>query len=58
MRVRGDGLDPADSHVSGWIGDRTGGGGPTLVSGEGKAIVGIIGKRNAKECIGIGLLKK
>lgn len=58
MRVKGNALDPADSYTSPWIGDQTGGNGPTLLGGDGKLIVGIIGKRNARDCNGLGLLKK
>lgn len=58
MRVKGVGLDPADAYTSPWIGDMTGGNGPTLLAGDGTAIVGIIGKHNSRECSGLGLLKR
>jgi hypothetical protein len=58
MRVKGAVLDPADSYESAWIGDKTGGSGPTVLGGDGAPIVGIIGKRNARDCNGLGLLKK
>jgi hypothetical protein len=58
MRVKGAALDPMDSYTSPWIGDLTGGNGPTLLTGNGVPIVGIIGRHNARECAGIGLLKK
>lgn len=58
MRINGNVLDPADAYTSAWIGDRTGGSGPTVLGGDGTQIVGIIGKRNARDCNGLGLLKR
>ncbi|MSQ94071.1 MAG: hypothetical protein EXR98_05885 [Gemmataceae bacterium] len=58
MRVKGDGLDPTDSYSTQWIGDKTGGNGPILLAGDGATIVGVIGRHNARECTGIGLLRK
>jgi hypothetical protein len=57
MRIKGNALDPNDFYMSNWIGDKTGGSGPTLLGGDGKLIVGIVGKRNFRECTGLGLLK-
>jgi hypothetical protein len=58
MRIKGNALDPNDFYMSNWIGDKTGGNGPTLLGGDGKLIVGIIGKRNNSwGCTGLGLLK-
>lgn len=57
MRIKGNALDPNDSYMSSWIGDKTHGNGPTLLGGDGKLIVGIIGKRNVRDCSGLGLLK-
>ncbi|MBI2808105.1 MAG: hypothetical protein HYX68_24230 [Planctomycetes bacterium] len=58
MRLKGNALDRTDSYTSAWIGDQTGGNGPTVLGGDGTQIVGIIGKRNARECNGLGLLKR
>lgn len=58
MRQKGNTLDPADSYASEWIGDQTGGNAPVILGGDGALIVGIIGKRNARECNGLGLLKR
>ncbi len=58
MRLNGNALDPSDSYTSPWIGDKTGGNGPTVLGGDGALIIGIIGKRNARECNGLGLLKR
>jgi len=58
MRIKEGGLDPKDSYSSPWIGDKTGGGGPTLLTGNGTTIVGVIGRHNARELTGIGLLKR
>jgi hypothetical protein len=56
-RVKGASLDPADAYANPWIGDKMGGNGPILLAGDGTPIVGVIGKRNARDCNGIGLLK-
>ncbi|MBI1830708.1 MAG: hypothetical protein HYR84_04570 [Planctomycetes bacterium] len=58
MRINGPALDPTDAYSSAWIGDKTGGNGPTLLAGDGTRIVGVIGTRNVNDCTGIGLLKK
>ena len=58
MRLKGNTLDTADSYASEWIGDKTGGNGPTVLGGDGALIIGIIGRRNASDCNGLGLLKK
>lgn len=58
MRVKGDKLDPKDTYTSPWIGDRTGGGPPTLLSHNGALIVGVIGMRTAEDVTGLGLLKR
>jgi hypothetical protein len=58
MRIRGNTLDPADSYSSAWIGDKTGGTGPRVLGGDGTPIIGIIGRRSASDCNGLGLVKK
>jgi hypothetical protein len=58
MRIKGNTLDPNDSYPSDWIGDQTGGGGPTVLGGDGALIIGIIGRRSATDCNGLGLLKR
>jgi S1-C subfamily serine protease len=55
LRVKDGRLDPNDFYKSGWIGG-PGGGGPDLLAGDGTPVVGIIGKGNAKDCTGLGLL--
>ncbi|MBM4073717.1 MAG: hypothetical protein FJ271_33070 [Planctomycetes bacterium] len=56
MRVRGADLDPADSYISPWVGDATGGR-RRVLAGDGSLIIGVIGKHNDKSCTGIGLLR-
>jgi hypothetical protein len=58
MRIKGDRLDPADNYSSDWIGDHTGGGPPILLAGDGTRIIGIIGRRDANDVTGLGLLKQ
>ncbi len=55
MRVAGDALDPADQYRSDWVGGR-GGGRETFLGGGNRPIVGIVGKANARDCTGLGLL--
>jgi hypothetical protein len=57
MKVIGDHLDPLDSYESQYIGG-PGGGGPDKLGGDGKFVLGIIGKRSDKEVQGLGLLLK
>ena len=57
MKVDGDRLDPTDSYEAEYVGG-PGGGGPNRVGGDGSPVVGVIGKRNAKEVGGLGLLLK
>ena len=56
MRVVSGNLDPADSYESDWVGSTDSGGRPTKLTGEGKSVIGIVGKASDKECTGIGLL--
>ncbi len=58
MRVKGARLDVKDAYTSSWIGDKTGGNGPIVLAGDGTPIIGVIGKRNERDCNGLGLLKK
>ena len=58
MHVTPDGkLDPQDSYRSDWVGGK-GGGPETLLGGDGTPVIGIIGKANDKECMGLGLYLK
>ncbi len=57
MKVVDGKLDPKDAYESEWIGGK-GGGGPDKLSGNGTAIVGIVGKANDKDATGLGLLFK
>ena len=54
MHVNGDKLDNRDSYESDWIGGY-GGNDPQLLSGQGRPVVGLIGRENARECTGLGL---
>jgi hypothetical protein len=57
MKVDGDRLDPADSYESAWYGWN----GPSRAvraGGDGTPAVGLVGRANAKEMTGIGLLFK
>ena len=56
MRIKGDRLDAADSYQSEQVGGK--GGGPTLLSGEGTPVVGILGRSNKQGTTGIGLILK
>jgi hypothetical protein len=56
MRVVSGKLDPADSYESDWVGSTDSGGSPTKLTGEGKPVIGIVGKASDKECTGLGLL--
>jgi S1-C subfamily serine protease len=55
MKVKDGRLDQTDTYESEWIGGM-GGGGPVMLGGDGSPVVGIVGKANAKDCTGIGLL--
>lgn len=58
MRVGLDGkLDPSDSYRSEWVGGK-GGGAETQLGGDGTPVIGLIGKANAKDATGLGLLLK
>jgi S1-C subfamily serine protease len=57
MKIDGDHLDPSDRYDSEYVGG-PGGGGPHKVGGDGSLVVGVIGKRNAKEVGGLGLVVK
>jgi hypothetical protein len=54
MRVEGGKLNPADTYTSDWLGDPSGGGGASTVSGNGRPIVGLRGRANARELTSLG----
>jgi hypothetical protein len=54
MKVAGKWLDPSDSYNSIWLGG-SGGEGPTTIGGDGRQVLGIIGRHNKKDVIAIGL---
>jgi S1-C subfamily serine protease len=54
MRIKGDKLDPSDSYESEWLGDPRPGR-KTVLTGNGRPVVGIIGKAKENNT-GIGLL--
>ncbi|HWY88468.1 MAG TPA: serine protease, partial [Gemmataceae bacterium] len=55
MRMKGDGLDPDDAYQSDPIGGK--GGNRGALGGNGKPVIGIVGKANNRgECTGIGLV--
>jgi hypothetical protein len=55
MRVKDGKLDPTDSYESDWIGNRNGGR-ETPLKGDGTPVIGIVGKANDKDCVGLGLV--
>jgi hypothetical protein len=55
MRIKGDRLDPTDAYESEWVGDVRPGG-KTILTGEGRPVVGIFGTKNNENVTGIGLL--
>ena len=55
MRIKDGKLDPTDSYESQWIGDKTGGS-ETSLQGDGTPVIGVIGKANKKDCMGLGLV--
>jgi len=55
MRIKGDKLDPSDSYESEWIGDPRPGG-RTVLTGNGRHVVGIVGFQSKQNNTGIGLL--
>lgn len=57
MRVTPDGeLDPRDAYESEWVGNTTGGSGPTRLTGNVTPAVGVIGRHNPERVSAIGLL--
>jgi hypothetical protein len=54
MKVKDNHLDPNDVYYSPWIGG-PGGNGPTTLGGDGKTVIGIIGRKNEKNIIALGL---
>ena len=57
MKVVDGKLDPKESYESDWVGGM-GGGGPVKLAGGETLIVGVVGKANAKDVSGLGLLLK
>ncbi len=55
MRIDGDKLDPNDSYESPWVGNKPGGA-PTILTGEGIPIIGIIGTAKGTENTGLGIV--
>jgi hypothetical protein len=55
MRVEGARLEPKDAYQSEWIGGH-GGGQETKLGGTGSPVIGIVGKSNAKDLTGLGLM--
>jgi hypothetical protein len=55
QRVEGDHLSTVDSYESEWVGG-PGGGVKTMLGNTGAFVTGIIGKSNAKDCTGFGLV--
>ncbi len=55
MRVEGDHLSTKETYESEWIGG-PGGGVRTTLGSTGAIVIGIVGKANAKDCTGLGLL--
>jgi hypothetical protein len=56
MRIDKDRLNPSDAYESDWVGSKRGGR-QKRFGGDGAPVVGIIGKENSKDLIGIGLLQ-
>ena len=56
MRVKDGKLDPTDSYQSEWIG--TAGDRITVLEASGTPLAGIVGRYNAFECRGMGLILK
>jgi hypothetical protein len=54
-RVEGGRLVDDDSYTSDWIGD-PGGGGPSTASGQGRPVVGLHGRADAKSVLNLGLV--
>jgi hypothetical protein len=55
MRAAGDRLDPNDSYLSAWIGDRRGGG-PGEVDGAGRFVIGIVARTSERAINALGLV--
>ncbi|HEV3262239.1 MAG TPA: hypothetical protein VG013_35630, partial [Gemmataceae bacterium] len=55
MQMDKEGLNPADSYKSDWVGG-DGGGPETTLSGEGAPVIGLCGKENGNSCSGLGLV--
>jgi S1-C subfamily serine protease len=57
MKVRKGRLDPKIKYESEWVGGK-GGGLETVIGGDGRLVIGIVGHENGSLCTGIGLLRK
>jgi hypothetical protein len=55
MRIKGDKLDSTDSYESEWLGDNRPGP-KTVLTGEGRPVVGIVGKQSKENNTGLGLV--
>jgi hypothetical protein len=57
MKFRKDRLDPKIKYESEWVGGK-GGGIETVIGGDGRLVIGIVGHENGPLCTGMGLLRK
>lgn len=57
MKVGKNGLDTKDTYTSEWVGGK-GGMAETTLGGDGRTIVGIVGRENDRVCTSMGLVRK
>lgn len=57
MKVGKDGLDTKDTYQSDWVAGK-GGGFETILGGDGRLVIGIVGREERNVCNGMGLLRK
>ena len=55
MKIDGNALDPNQSYVSDWVGDRTGGG-EASVDGNGAPVIGVVGSQDDEKATALGLI--